>query len=106
PFEMRSDLTEQQQAIVSIAKGYHLVKGPAGSGKTTVLEEHVRYLVEYLLVPHDHMLVVTHFHSGADRISNNVKVYQKNGKTISARTLNNLGMSIFLQNRELLLRPD
>lgn len=106
PFEMRSDLTEQQQAIVTRAKGYHLVKGPAGSGKTTVLEEHVKYLVEYLLVPHDHILVVTHFHSGADRISNNVKVYQKNGKTISARTLNNLGMSIFLQNRELLQRSD
>ena len=41
PFEMRSDLTEQQQAIVTSASGYHLVQGPAGSGKTTVLEEHV-----------------------------------------------------------------
>src|SRR5258708_34125450 len=80
--------------------------GPAGSGKTTVLEEHIRYLVEYMLVPHDHILVVTHYHSGVDRISNNVKVYQKNGKTIYARTFHNLGKAIFLQNRELLLRPD
>lgn len=106
PFEMRSDLTEQQRAIVAITDGYYLVMGPAGSGKTTVLEEHIRYLVESMLVPHDHILVVTHFRSGVDRISNNVKVYQKNGKTIYARTLHNLGKAIFLQNRELLLRPD
>src|SRR6266702_1453403 len=103
---MRSDLMEQQQDIVTRANGYHLVKGPAGSGKTTVLEEYIRYLVDYLLVPRDHILVVTPYRSGADRIGDKVKVYQKNGKTVSTKTLNTLGMSIFMQNRELLLRPD
>ena len=106
PFEMRQNLTEQQQALVATSEGYHLVSGPAGSGKTTVLEEHVRYLVEYLLVPPDHVLVVTHYNGAVDRISKNASVYQGNGKTISATTLNKLGVSIFLQNRELLLRPD
>ncbi len=106
PFMMRPDLTEQQQAIVSISGGYHLIEGPAGSGKTTVLEEHVRYLIEHELVSPDHILVVTHFNSAVDRIANNVNVYQKNGKTIRARTLNSLAMSIFSQNRQLLLQPD
>lgn len=106
PFMMRSDLTEQQQAIVSISGGYHLIEGPAGSGKTTILEEHIRYLIEHELVSPDRILVVTHFNSAVDRIVNNVNGYQRNGKTIRARTLNSLAMSIFSQNRQLLLRPD
>jgi len=106
PFMMRPGLTEQQQAIVSISGGYHLIEGPAGSGKTTILEEHIRYLVEHELVSPDHILVVTHSNSAVDRIANNVNVYQKNGQTIRARTLNSLAMRIFSLNRQLLLRSD
>lgn len=106
PFKMREDLTEQQREIVAISGGYRLVQGPAGSGKTTVLEEHIRYLTDYLLIPPDHILVLTHYSSGVDRISNHVNVDKSNGKTIYVKSLNKLGMSIFLQNREYLIRPD
>ncbi|HJT58558.1 MAG TPA: ATP-dependent helicase [Ktedonobacteraceae bacterium] len=106
PFKMRTDLTEHQQNIVKITEGFHLVRGPAGSGKTTILKEHVRYLIEHKLVPQDRILVVTHYKGAIERIDNEMEIYQKEGKTVAARTLNKLGESIFRKYRELLLRPD
>jgi len=106
PFKMRSDLTKQQGEIVTISGGYHLITGPAGSGKTTILEEHIRYLVEGKFVPPDRILVVTYNKSAVERISSHTNVYQSNGKTIVAKTLNNIGKRIFSSNRELLQRPN
>jgi len=106
PFAMRGDLTPQQQMIVALPEGYHLIKGPAGSGKTTILEERLRYLVEHELVPRDHILVVTHYHSGVDRISNTVNKDRGRDKAVHAVTLNGLGESIFRTHHQHLLRPD
>jgi len=106
PFDMSSQLTSQQQAIVALSGGYQLIEGPAGSGKTTVLQEHVRYLVEHELVPPERILVTAHYNSAANRISNTMDVYQKDGRAIHAKTLNSLGEDIFTNNRNLLLRPD
>ena len=106
PFAMRGDLTAQQQMIVALPGGYHLIKGPAGSGKTTILEERVRYLVEHELVPRDRILVVTHYHSGVDRINNNVNKDRRRDKAVRAVTLNGLGESIFRTHHRHLLRSD
>lgn len=106
PFEMRSDLTKQQKEIVALKSRSHLVEGPAGSGKTTVLLEHIRYLVECEFVPVDHILVVTHLNGAIDRISSDVEYLRKNNNVIKAVTLNALGEGIFRQNRQLLLRSD
>ncbi len=104
PFEMHSDLTKQQQEIVALKGRYHLVEGPAGSGKTTVLLEHIRYLVECEFVPVDHILVVTHLNGAIDRISSDVEYLRKNNNVIKAVTLNALGEGIFRQHGQLLLR--
>jgi RecQ family ATP-dependent DNA helicase len=106
PFTMRADLTPQQQMMVTSSGGYQLIKGPAGSGKTTLLEERVRYLVEHELVPRDHILVVAHYHSGVDRISNNVNKGRHRDKAVRAVTLNGLGESIFRTHHQHLLRSD
>ncbi len=102
PFEIRADLTEEQRSLITVADGYHLVRGPAGSGKTTVLLEHFRYLVEQLLVPIDRILVTAHFNSATDRMSSNLEDMQKNGKRIPITTLNSLGERVFRQHRQLL----
>ncbi|HVB25336.1 MAG TPA: RecQ family ATP-dependent DNA helicase [Ktedonobacteraceae bacterium] len=106
PFEINPILKEQQRKIVTISGGYHLITGPAGSGKTTILEEHVRYLIEGKFVPPDHILTVTHYRSAVERISSHTKIYQNNGKSIVPKTLNSVGERIFHNNRTLLQRPD
>lgn len=109
PFKMWPNLTSQQYEIVMMSGGYHLITGPAGSGKTKILEEHIRYLIEEKFVPPEHILVVTHYNSGVARIGNNAgakEMYHYKGRSVVAKTLNNVGERIFKQYRRFLLRPD
>jgi superfamily II DNA helicase RecQ/superfamily I DNA/RNA helicase/tetratricopeptide (TPR) repeat protein len=106
PFEICSELTEEQRAIVTLAEGYHRIDGPAGSGKTRVLEEHLEYLVESMLVPPERILVATHYGSAKYRIAHNSKDLRRRRKNIQVKTLNAFGDDIFKQYRALLIQPD
>jgi superfamily I DNA/RNA helicase len=106
PFVMRADLTEKQRAVIRCTAGRHLVTGPAGSGKTPVLREHIRYLVEGMLVPPARILVVTHFQSANQRIGKDFENVRQGNKSLHLSTLNALGESIFKPNRHFLLRAD
>lgn len=106
PFAIRSDLTEEQKALVVCSDGYHLIQGPAGSGKTTILEEHFRYLVEHLLVPIDRILVTGHFHSAIDRMGSHLSYLHGTGKFISTKTLQSLSEGIFRHHLQLLTQVD
>jgi superfamily I DNA/RNA helicase len=105
PFEIDPRLTEEQRTFVKYTDGHHLIVGPAGSGKTRVLREHIRYLVDGKFVPPDRILVVTHFQSASDRIGKGVEDLGKDS-VVKTMTLNSLGEFIFKQHRQLLKRDD
>src|SRR5258708_15464725 len=104
--QMRSDLTAEQQHVVTLTKGYHLIEGPAGSGKTTVLTEHVKYLVYDEHVPAERIMVITHYHSAISRITKELDDLRENGHTIFTATINSFGERIFKQHLLLLQQSD
>jgi superfamily II DNA helicase RecQ/superfamily I DNA/RNA helicase len=105
PNKLRADLTQQQRQIAMLKEGIHVVEGPAGCGKTTVLAEHVKYLVEQQ-VPLDHILITTHYRSAEGHIAEALKDLDSEGATAVSTSINAFGAKIFKQYCHLLLKPD
>lgn len=102
----RTDLTEQQQELLKRDNGIHLIEGPAGSGKTTVLLEYIKHLVHSKHVPLDHILIMTHYRSATNRIADVAGVFQEEYGDLQIRTLNSFGEMIFRKYRTCLVRSD
>ncbi len=102
----RTDLTEQQQELLKRDSGIHLIEGPAGSGKTTVLLEYIKHLVHYKHVPMERILIMTHFRSAINRIADVAGIFQEEYGDLQIRTLNSFGEMIFRKHRTLLVRGD
>lgn len=102
----RTDLTEQQQELRKRDNGIHLIEGPAGSGKTTVLLEYIKHLVHYKLVPLERILIMTHYRSATNRIADIAGIFQEENGDLQIKTLNSFGEMIFRKYRTLLLRGD
>ena len=102
----RSDLTPQQQAVTLLARGCHVIEGPAGCGKTTTLVEHIKHLVHREQVPVDRIMVTTHFNSAIGRIAKELEVLHDDGSVTLATTINTFGERVFKQHRLLLRRSD
>lgn len=102
----RSDLTPEQQQIVTASDGYHLIEGPAGCGKTTALVERIRYLVYERHVPIECIMVTTHYQSAVARIERQMEVLRDDGGAMLATTINSFGQRIFQKYRVLLRRYD
>jgi len=96
-FTIDPRLTNRQQEIVTLTDGYHLIEGPAGSGKTSTIREHIRYLVDCKLVPADRILITSHFRSTSDRFSEEYKT-----QAFKTVTLHSLAEAIFRQYLHLL----
>lgn len=106
PFEPRANLTEEQKELIMLSDGYHLIQAPAGSGKSTILQEHIRYLVEYLQVPNERILVTAHQHGAIERLNDQLKSLQHTGKPLQTKTLSSVGERIFRANHQLLIGID
>ena len=109
PYQMPASFTEQQQAAVCSTQGYQLIEGPAGSGKTTVLLEHLKYLMEYCLIPAQRILVLAHNKSTIEKIHATLEASEvsiKDGQLPEMLTLNAFANRIFQQHCTLLQRRD
>ncbi len=102
----RADLTPQQQTLLKFDGGLHLIEGPAGSGKTTVLIEYVKHLVYEKQVPIERIMITTHYNSATNRIAKELEVLQEGSNVALATTIHKFGEKIFRQYRLLLLRAD
>lgn len=102
----RTDLIPNQQTLLRLESGLHLVEGPAGCGKTTVLVEYIKHLVYDRLVPIERIMVTTHYHSATSRIAKELEVLQESGNVALTTTINKFGERIFRQYLLLLLRGD
>ena len=103
---LRADLTAQQQDLLKLEGGFHLIEGPAGCGKTTVLVEYIKHLVYHRQVPLERIMVTTHYKSATNRIANALEVLQEDGSLVLATTINSFGETIFKKYRTLLLLGD
>jgi superfamily II DNA helicase RecQ/superfamily I DNA/RNA helicase/DNA polymerase III epsilon subunit-like protein len=103
--ELRSDLTPHQRQIAMLKEGIHVIQGPAGCGKTTILAEHVKYLVNQG-VPVDHIMVATQYRSAEGHIADALKELAVEGAAAISTTINSFGNKIFLQYHHLLRKPD
>jgi superfamily II DNA helicase RecQ/superfamily I DNA/RNA helicase len=102
----RTDLIADQEILLRLENGLHLIEGPAGCGKTTVLVEYIKHLVYDKLVPIERIMVATHYNSATSRIAKDLEVLQENGNLALITTINRFGERIFRQYRSLLLRGD
>jgi superfamily II DNA helicase RecQ/superfamily I DNA/RNA helicase/DNA polymerase III epsilon subunit-like protein len=100
---MRTDLNQDQLRLITLEKGYHLIEGPAGCGKTTVLVEFIKHLVFYKHLPIDHIMVTAHFNSAVNRIAKELEVLQEDEGVALSTTINSFGEKIFRKYRSLLL---
>ena len=103
---IRSDLTPEQQSLFHLDKGYHLIEGPAGCGKTTALVEYVKHLVYEKRVPIERIMISTHFNSATNRIAKALEALQEDSSAALATTVNKFGEKIFRQYRLLFRRGD
>ena len=103
---LRADMTAQQQDLIKLEGGFHLIEGPAGCGKTTALIEYIKHLVYHKQVPLERIMVTTHYHSAKNRIAKALEVLQEDGSVVLAITINSFGEMIFRKYRSLLLRGD
>jgi RecQ family ATP-dependent DNA helicase len=101
---IRTDLTPQQHGLIKLEEGFHLIEGPAGSGKTTVLIEYIKHLVYDRQVPIERIMVTTHYNSATHRIAKALEMLQEDGSVALATTINSFGEMIFRKYRLLLLR--
>ena len=62
---MKQRLDETQQCAVKYGEGPLLVSAGPGSGKTTVITHHIKYLIENLGIPPKEILVITFTKSAA-----------------------------------------
>ena len=60
------DLSQEQKEVIKWYKGPLLVLGTPGSGKTTVIVERVRYLIESIMVRPENILVITFTRAAAE----------------------------------------
>jgi superfamily II DNA helicase RecQ/superfamily I DNA/RNA helicase/DNA polymerase III epsilon subunit-like protein len=103
---LRADMTAQQQDLIKLEGGFHLIEGPAGCGKTTALIEYIKHLVYHKQVPLERIMVTTHYHSAKNRIAKALEVLQEDGSVVLATTINSFGAMIFRKYRSLLLCGD
>ena len=107
PYALPKELTDEQQRVVQLSTGYHLIEGAAGSGKTRVLVEQLLYLTRALYVPPERILVLTHNKNALEKIHQAMnRNAQGKEQRLGTTTLNALGKRIFSQYHARLKRPD
>ncbi|HVB23446.1 MAG TPA: DEAD/DEAH box helicase [Ktedonobacteraceae bacterium] len=98
---LRTDLTQEQQTLLMLDRGNHLIEGPAGCGKTTTLVEFIKHLVHYRHIPVDRIMVTAHYNSAINRITKELETLQEDESVAFSTTINSFGEKIFRKYRTL-----
>lgn len=109
PYRMSLRLTDEQRQVIVQSHGYHLTEGAAGTGKTTVLLEHIKYLMGYLHLPARRIIVFAHNKSAVEKIHHAVETdeFDMVGRQLPEMvTLHAFANRIFKDNCALLKRND
>jgi RecQ family ATP-dependent DNA helicase len=108
-YHIPAHLTPEQREAVQQEEKYCLVEGSAGSGKTTVLLEHIKRLLYHLHIPAERIIILTHHKSAIWNIQAMLKaqdMYDSNERLPEMLNFNAFTNRIFKNHRALLKRLD